>query len=479
MNSDNSAPASVTSKEKCFHLRPVSPLSSGEGLPYAPIDWPCPGNTWSWKVGKRVSKNGYHQDRYLYLPSRLLKPGCWKHGLLGKPEVERYIQKEFPGQDVDAFFATFNWPIPAETKYWPKVTKKTPDEGCEKEKVTQTFQRKRKQIRTPVSTICRKRTRQSFKRLSQSTTNDEFITIDLTEETETSNSTTRDSSTSNSESDQVSSIDNSISSGHSSIDTCRLPVVSEDSVINARQDPTTKLIPKDFDAYMNSLDDILAKSLNQDLSSPHVTNNSHAVENEMAESQTKLTSLLALDFPLLVSTTNFAELTNLSIKLQKDPRLTVDQLLKLKLIEEIPMIGNNFLKTTQIIVDADDFFADLEANTAKIPSLRKNYNESKEKAYMLQAEIDSSSSTIQEIDDQISQLQSRRTEFVDAVKIKVELKNQLIYAQKNVVDTLANIVQKVQLGYSKKQEWEQKKVNAVKLVAEVRARYAPLIGFSL
>ncbi|KAA8548649.1 hypothetical protein F0562_000333 [Nyssa sinensis] len=57
-------------KENGFHLYPVSFADSGEGLPYAPIDWPDPGDNWRWKVGKRIS-------------------------------------------NVDAFFASFSWKIPS------------------------------------------------------------------------------------------------------------------------------------------------------------------------------------------------------------------------------------------------------------------------------------------------------------------------------------------------------------------------------
>lgn len=100
-------------KENDFHLRPVSPNSSGEGLPYAPIDWPCPGDNWSWKVGKRSSNSGFYSDRYLYLPSRLQKPTCKKQGFSSKGAVEQYLQTGFPSANIDAFFASFSWKIPS------------------------------------------------------------------------------------------------------------------------------------------------------------------------------------------------------------------------------------------------------------------------------------------------------------------------------------------------------------------------------
>ncbi|XP_057472410.1 uncharacterized protein LOC130760988 isoform X2 [Actinidia eriantha] len=101
----------VVMENQC-QLYPVSVSDSGEGLPYAPIDWPNPGDTWSWKVGKRINVNGYFQDRYIYPPIRFQKQGK-RRFLKSKPSVERYVWETFPGVGVDAFFASFSWKIPA------------------------------------------------------------------------------------------------------------------------------------------------------------------------------------------------------------------------------------------------------------------------------------------------------------------------------------------------------------------------------
>ncbi|XP_039050792.1 uncharacterized protein LOC120192017 [Hibiscus syriacus] len=52
----------------------VPPGSSGEGLPYAPRDWPNAGDIWSWRVGKRVSASGFFNDRFINVPESLRKP---------------------------------------------------------------------------------------------------------------------------------------------------------------------------------------------------------------------------------------------------------------------------------------------------------------------------------------------------------------------------------------------------------------------
>ncbi|XP_061991113.1 protein OBERON 2 isoform X1 [Rosa rugosa] len=113
--SDGSTPRT---NENDVSIRRVAPDESGEGLPFAPINWPNPGDTWRWKVGKRVSGSGYFLDRYLYLPKSLChgggNPTRRKYGFASKLAVERYIQTSFPGTNLDAFFESFSWKIPAE-----------------------------------------------------------------------------------------------------------------------------------------------------------------------------------------------------------------------------------------------------------------------------------------------------------------------------------------------------------------------------
>ncbi|KAJ6890635.1 protein OBERON 2 isoform X1 [Populus alba x Populus x berolinensis] len=103
-------------RENILNLRPVAPDECGEGLPYAPEDWPNPGDTWTWRVGRRVAITGHYLDRYLYLPIRLCRlenTTRKKHGFASKLSVERYIRSVFPNADIGKFFASFSWKIPS------------------------------------------------------------------------------------------------------------------------------------------------------------------------------------------------------------------------------------------------------------------------------------------------------------------------------------------------------------------------------
>ncbi|KAK9003750.1 hypothetical protein V6N11_018649 [Hibiscus sabdariffa] len=115
--------STASRRENGLHLDPVSPDASGLGLPYAPEDWPKKGDIWTWKVGRRVAITGHFLDRYLYPPKRLQKlvdPGR-RRGLPSKLSVERYIKMVFPDADINAFFASFCWKIPAKKHSLTKV----------------------------------------------------------------------------------------------------------------------------------------------------------------------------------------------------------------------------------------------------------------------------------------------------------------------------------------------------------------------
>lgn len=110
----------VSADEENCYLQPVSCDESGEGLPYAPENFPLPGDKWRWRVGKRVAITGDYRDRYLYLPKRLrCRDQSIRHPFASKLSVERYIRAAFPNADVDAFFASFSWRVPSKNLLLP------------------------------------------------------------------------------------------------------------------------------------------------------------------------------------------------------------------------------------------------------------------------------------------------------------------------------------------------------------------------
>ncbi|KAH0636572.1 hypothetical protein KY290_036996 [Solanum tuberosum] len=106
-----------------LQLYPVSEYDSGEGLPYAPVDWPNAGDMWGWRAGKRVTSSGTFRDRYLYLSKHFKAPeGGKKNAFRSKISVKKYLQSEYPDMDINQFFASFSWMIPSKQCQAQKVS---------------------------------------------------------------------------------------------------------------------------------------------------------------------------------------------------------------------------------------------------------------------------------------------------------------------------------------------------------------------
>ncbi|TVU45060.1 hypothetical protein EJB05_04530 [Eragrostis curvula] len=92
---------------------PVCANAYGKGLPYAPENWPCPGDQWYWRVGCRTNAGGHWADRYLTPPPRFRDATGKKTAFASRLQVEEFIKREFPELDLNTFFSKFIWKIPA------------------------------------------------------------------------------------------------------------------------------------------------------------------------------------------------------------------------------------------------------------------------------------------------------------------------------------------------------------------------------
>ncbi|KAG0485532.1 hypothetical protein HPP92_009611 [Vanilla planifolia] len=105
-----------SSQKQFLDPKPVPSGSSGVGLPYAPEDWPHPGDKWFWKVGSRKYASGHFIDRFIRPPKHLPRAsGSSRPWIHSKLSLKQYLQKEFPQTDVNAIFDSFIWKIPAES----------------------------------------------------------------------------------------------------------------------------------------------------------------------------------------------------------------------------------------------------------------------------------------------------------------------------------------------------------------------------
>ncbi|KAE8728150.1 Detected protein of unknown function [Hibiscus syriacus] len=429
----------------------VPPGSSGEGLPYAPIHWPNDGDVWSWRVGRKVNSYGFYSDRFLKVPKGLRKPNIPKV-FSSKPSLERFLRSNFPDTDVNEFFASFVWKIPAVVSlpYPSSPTPYVPEQGMGDDKkqinkkIPHATERKRAPHTSPLSTP----SSSDSKRMQKTT--EGFAGPKPQAHQQLKDST---------------------------------PLQSEIQDTNDGLDLSfldNEMGRAEFDNYLNSLDEILVQPWFQEpFYQPATMHNFFAAEVEMAEAQRKLSSFLNMDFPSLICFKDVDELASLASKLQKDPTLTAEQLVKLKLIEEIPTFGIVFLENREVMEQADQFFRTLKENKAKVASLKQEYCEINQVVTNLESEVNSTTMAVQNIDDQIAQLDARRAEVMKLIDKKKRDKDELIHNQKLVANSIPKVVHEVQLANARKPEWELKKESGVRREAEILARFAPLKGFSL
>ncbi|GAV81848.1 PPR domain-containing protein/PPR_2 domain-containing protein/DYW_deaminase domain-containing protein, partial [Cephalotus follicularis] len=438
-------------------LKAIPPGYFGEGLPYAPIDWPNPGDIWGWCVGRRATSAGYYQDRFLLLPKRLQKPHSPKQRFGSKSAVARYIETEIPGADIDAFFASFSWKIPS-TK---GVSAQAETEGVGKEGKEEVSTRRREKrkaampppIKSPPTKSPAAKSRDVPKRAASKREVREVPRREVPKR-KTRRSGGR--------------IDSEFFDEEAGMNESNKGLTMETPA-------ELSLTPEEFDEYLNALDDIIDQPIPE--APLHIS--SPVLGEEIIEARSKLSSLLDMDFPSLFGSKKLNELTNLAFILRKDPNLSAEQLVKLKLIEEIPSFSEVFLENRVIAEQADNFFESLEANKAKVTDLKKEYSELKEQVGQLQAEVDSNMSTVKEIDEEIAKLQARRAELTHTIETMKKKKVKLTTTQDKVAKSIPRVVQEIQVANSKRPEWELKKENAGKREAEILDKFIPLKGFAL
>ncbi|KAI6698457.1 hypothetical protein NL676_018576 [Syzygium grande] len=397
-------------------------------------DWPNPGNTWRWWVGKRTNSSGFYKDRVVHLPKRLRAYGVKR--TYSKSSLERYISLQFPDLDIDELFASFSWMVPSTEHRWsedlhPDLLSKVPLVASKRNKEAPWNSRMTKKARPATSqAFPRRSTRQSNKIPAQNNTRSEESVIDLCFLT-----------------------DDSASDGSGYSKCGSKPQIDLEDVAPDQSISSSCYASKDFEAQ-----DVL-----------------------ISQRKCLLTTRSFLPFLPWISRAccpHLEQITFLVEKLVADPILTIDQLLKLKLVEEIPKAGKVFQRTKGLADQASNFFGELQVMKDKVSSIKREFSELKKGTGELQSQIDSKSSLVREIDEQIAQLQSRKAELTHDLESTNKVKLQVVAEQKIVVNSISAVTRDIQTASAEIPVWEMKKKNAEKRMAEILTRYAPLKGLS-
>jgi hypothetical protein len=481
--------------------------SSGEGLPYAPENWPNPGDKWSWRVGKKVKNNGYYSDRFLYLPKSLIGFNTPKQPFGSKPSVERYIAENFPGADINAFFASFTWEIQStegpkligravvpisSTIPDPSTQGTTDGTGTQVNKAPQGREKRkaaikaRASIAAPAYSLVEKDGPEINGDGAYSTSSRKGkrkAVVDPTSPKSRSSGRQKKPAVVFSETPQQKAPPRSSATPKRKTRQQSGPTTANDNGTVQVQEEEPPIDPIEFDKYLSSLDDIISQPTFLEIIEHGNNNNNGQVDvsgHEFMQSRIKLSSLLNMeDFPSLFCSKKLPELMNLASKIRKDPSLSAEQLVKLKLVEEIHMYSEVYLENKEIAKQAENFFASLASNKAKVANLKNEYSGLKEQATQLQTEVDYSMAAVQEIDEQIAMLRSQRDRLTTSIKDKNKKISEMGVSKNSVANSIPKVVQEIQLANSKKPEWELKKKNAAKREAEMMEKFVSLRGFVL
>ncbi|KAK1377249.1 hypothetical protein POM88_033442 [Heracleum sosnowskyi] len=438
---------------------------SGVGLPYAPEDWPNPGDVWTWKLGKRISPDGFYRDRCLFLPPRLHQKGKRKY-FDSKKSIITFLSSKFPETNIDAFFESFTWKVPVSEKaqVTPRPRKVHP--RSKSDRIGETAFTRRSWTLVTSKASSRKRLRYSPIEVKDivdlSSWSNGIRSCELTGY--------NSKSATGSKNIQASSSQNTGSQSSKDGTCCHI----------LRVIPSTS-IPNDSDMLIDSADNLLSQSLPKSSVAVPVNDQSATSQEKMFEAQIKLLLLFATDIPVMHSSIKLPEILHLWSLLKTDPNISATRygILKLKLIDEIPLAWKEFQENKKISEAAGKLSEDLESNIVQATTLVNEYNESKGYEYILHKELDSISRDIEKIDEQISALQSRRDELASAADVKKKAVAMLISKQKKAAECLSKVVREVEMGKKRRQEWELKKKMSEEQKAKILSKFDPLGDFCL
>ncbi|KAF8016792.1 hypothetical protein BT93_H2107 [Corymbia citriodora subsp. variegata] len=297
---ENEVSGEKAEKTNNLSLYPVEPNSSGEGLPYAPVDWPNPGDTWYWRVRYRTLSYGIYRDRMLYLPKRLRVQGHKSH-FVSKCSLERYISLQFPNADVNKFFTSFSWKVPStrhnsSKDFFPQVPV---DEIASKRRGAPCSSKRIKKARPAMSqALPRCKTRQSFKMPAQANIRNDESVIDLCSLEDGSTSDGSEHSKSVSESHiELEDVAPDQSIGSS----CYAPHASEAQDVQKVEELHAQFCEEDIDDCLKSLEHSLSQHNDEAQVETPLTYVGSDLAEEMSIYRKKLSSILALDFSCLLS----------------------------------------------------------------------------------------------------------------------------------------------------------------------------------
>ncbi|XP_048133652.1 uncharacterized protein LOC125314740 [Rhodamnia argentea] len=227
-----------------------------------------------------------------------------------------------------------------------------------------------------------------------------------------------------------------------SLFSCYATNASEAEDVQKVEELHAQFFEEDVDDCLKCLEHILSQHDDETQVRTAFTYVGSDIAEEMSTHCRMLSSILALDFSCLLSSKYLEEISH-----------SVEKL-------EIPKAGEIFLCTNGIAEQANKFFGDLRAMKEKVSSIKREFSELKKGAGELQSQIDSKSSLVREIDEQIAQLQCRKAKLVRDLQSKSKAKDQVVAEQKITANSISAVVREIETASAEIPAWEMKKKTA-------------------
>lgn len=262
-----------------------------------------------------------------------------------------------------------------------------------------------------------------------------------------------------------------------------LYTISDKVIANATSGPSAESNMVEFDKIVNSIAKVYHEpkatsiALHALLLSSEFCSSNPSLD--MIIARQKLSSLLPLNFHVLVDPSKLNQLVTLSKMLQNDTTLSAHQLAMLKLIGDIPSLSKDIIEIKELAEQVQKFFVDIRSNCLKTRSLLEEHKKSMDKLKTLQAEVNENASSLQGLGDQITNHNARHSISLCSLEMKKTIIVELESSLQEIGNQIRKVLDDIKLTNTRKRDWEVKKKLLTERCNKVLAKFTPLKGFTI
>ncbi|KAJ4713208.1 Spindle assembly abnormal 6 [Melia azedarach] len=201
---------------------------------------------------------------------------------------------------------------------------------------------------------------------------------------------------------------------------------------------------------------------------------------DVVDLRRRLSSLLPINYRIFSDAEKLAELSILSTNLLlRDNSLSAFQVSILKRMEQLPAMSKSIFEIKELADHLENLIFSFQFNMSKASSLWTEYNNSRQRLFSLQAEIEANDRTLQEIDEQIAKLRVRRFELQSLGEFKRKEVMDLSCSHNNIVNNLAKAIDKIKAADMTTEILNSEKKCLIDRCTEIKDKFDPLNDFTI